>query len=88
MLITHFSFLNFDFIKLDKSLAHNNSEKHQIILSYLIMMIKKLNMRIVCEGVETQEYADFLKTVGCYIIQGYLYDKPLPEAEFKKKYIK
>ena len=36
---------------------------------------------------KTNDYAEFLKTVGCNIIQGYLYDKPLPEEDFKKKYI-
>jgi EAL domain-containing protein (putative c-di-GMP-specific phosphodiesterase class I) len=51
-------------------------------------MIKSLNMDVLCEGVETLEYAEFLKTVGCTIIQGYLYDKPLPEDDFRKKYIK
>ncbi len=80
--------LNFDCIKIDKSLAQNTSEKHKAIVSSLISMIKSLNMDVLCEGVETLEYAEFLKTVGCTIIQGYLYDKPLPEEEFKKKYIK
>ena len=80
--------LNFDCIKIDKSLAQNTSEKYKAIVSSLISMIKNLNMDVLCEGVETSEYAEFLKTVGCTKIQGYLYDKPLPEDDFRKKYIK
>ncbi len=85
--ISSLATLNFDCIKLDKSLAQNNTKKHQTIISSLISMIKNLNMSVICEGVETNDYAEFLKTVGCNIIQGYLYDKPLPEEDFKKKYI-
>ena len=85
--ISSLATLNFDCIKLDKSLAQNNTKKHQTIVSSLISMIKNLNMSVLCEGVETNDYAEFLKTVGCNIIQGYLYDKPLPEEDFKKKYI-
>lgn len=80
--------LNFDCIKIDKSLAEKNSEKNKIIVSSLIQMIKNLNMDVICEGVETIEYKDFLKTVGCTTIQGYLYDKPLPLDDFKNKYLK
>ena len=86
--ISSLATLNFDCIKLDKSLVHENSPKHHTIVSSLISMIKNLSMEVLCEGVETKEYAEFLSTVGCNIIQGYYYDKPLPEEDFKKKYIK
>ena len=85
--ISSLATLKFDCIKLDKSLVRDESPKHQTIVQYLISLIKNLNMSVLCEGVETKEYAEFLKKAGCNIIQGYLYDKPLPEAEFKKKYI-
>ena len=86
--ISSLATLNFDCIKLDKSLVQKTSEKQLAIISSLIAMIKRLNMSVLCEGVETKEIENYLKTFGCNIIQGYLYDKPLPEEDFKKKYIK
>ena len=86
--LSSLSSLDFDLIKLDKNFCKNQTAKDTIILSSVIDMMKKLNMNILCEGVETESYAEYLKSIGCYIIQGYLYDKPLPEKTFEEKYIK
>jgi len=43
----------------------------------IIEMAKQLNLRVCCEGVETQLQADFLIEHGCYQLQGYLYSQPL-----------
>ena len=83
------SHLNFDIIKLDKELCNNvNNKKEIIILKYITELVKSLNMRVLCEGVEDNSLADYLKEIGCDYIQGYLYDKPLPIEDFVKKYIK
>lgn len=39
-------------------------------------MAKKLNIRVVCEGVEYEEQLEFLRSVGCELIQGFLLAKP------------
>ena len=49
-------------------------------------MIKDTEKQIVCEGVETQEQADFLAEVGCDIGQGYLFAKPMPAGRFATAY--
>lgn len=86
--ISSLSQLNFDTIKLDKSFINDiNNDKETKILSFIIKLVKSLNMTVLCEGVETKEYADFLKKVGCDIIQGYLYDKPIKYDDFEKKYL-
>ena len=46
-------------------------------------MAKKLNISVICEGVETKEQADFLAKYGCFRAQGYYYSKPVPKLEFE-----
>jgi len=43
---------------------------------------RTLNLRIVAEGVETQEQKTFLTAIGCDVLQGYLIGRPMPSAEF------
>lgn len=75
-----------DVIKLDKEFfGHDNMQREeQIIVSSIISMAKQLNMKVLSEGVETQNQSDFLKSVLCDMAQGYLYSKPIPVAEFEK----
>ncbi len=77
--------LDFDIIKLDMLFLKNNGKSNRggIILSSVINMAKWLNISVIAEGVETVEQADFLRSIGCDYIQGYLYAKPLPEQEYE-----
>lgn len=54
----------------------------------LVKAFKKNSMQIVFEGIETEEQVDFVKKLGCRIVQGYYYSKPLPLIEFEEKYLK
>ena len=45
-------------------------------------MAKKLNLKVLCEGVETKEQVDFLVEMGCDYAQGYFYSKPIPQQQF------
>ena len=47
-------------------------------------MAQKIDIDTICEGVETREQADFLKRVGCHMVQGFLFSRPLPYEEFDK----
>lgn len=79
--------LDFDTIKLDKGFCSNqNNEKEQIILSFIVTLSQKLNMNVLCEGVETKELVEFLQKVGCYLVQGFYYEKPIPASDFILKY--
>ncbi len=75
--------LPLNIVKLDKSFTWTeNSEDLKIILENTINMIKKMNMKIVVEGVETEEMLKRFKNLGCEYIQGYYFSKPLPEYDF------
>lgn len=75
--------ISFDIMKLDmkfmSSITQNN--RAGIILSSIVKMAQWLDMPIIAEGVETKEQSNFLRSIGCDYIQGYLYSKPLPEEE-------
>ena len=72
-------------IKIDRSFinreALNNSD--EIIIGSIIDMAKRLNIDVICEGVETPVQANFLLKLGCNNAQGFLYSKPLPKLEFE-----
>lgn len=44
------------------------------------------SLKVVAEGVETEAVADTLSEMGCDILQGYAFDKPLPVEDFEKRY--
>ncbi|MGR0279440.1 EAL domain-containing protein [Marinomonas dokdonensis] len=68
-----------DFIKIDqsfvKSLALNNSE--QTLCEAIIDMAKKLGLKVIAEGIETNDQMNILKTAGCQFGQGYYLSYPL-----------
>lgn len=79
--------LCFDCVKLDKEFlarGEGNPRMRQII-SGAVKMIKSLGSRVVAEGVETQEQADFLHAIGCDLAQGYLFSRPLPVEDFERR---
>ena len=47
-------------------------------------MAHNLRMKVIAEGVETEDQLEFLRGAGCDEIQGYLVSKPLPAEEFSK----
>lgn len=74
-----------DSLKLDRSFVQdsNINKNSECILTAVIYMAKSLNLPIIAEGVETKEQADFLGELGCEIIQGYYYSKPLSVEDFE-----
>ncbi len=73
----------FDLIKIDMLFVQqiDTSEKSKIILTELVRMAMSLGMDTVAEGVETKEQADFLKDIGCTMLQGYYFCKPISLTE-------
>lgn len=73
-----------DVLKLDKIFLKDASlqENDRIIVSCIVNMAKQLHIKVVCEGVETKEQSDFLESIGCDLLQGFYYGKPMPIGEF------
>ena len=73
-----------DFIKIDKSFVqkmHKDSED-MVLCEAIIMMAKRLNIKVIAEGIETQEQESLLKAIGCDYGQGYHFAKPLDKKAF------
>ena len=80
--------LPIDKLKIDKSFIDGIPEdKDDVALTKIIIEVGKiLGMKLIAEGVETEEQKDFVFENGVDYIQGYFYSKPLPKDEIEKKY--
>ncbi|MBP3649588.1 MAG: EAL domain-containing protein [Clostridia bacterium] len=77
--------LELDTLKLDMRLLSDegsNKNNGAVILTGLVRMAKWLGLPIIGEGVEHKEQADFLASIGCSYVQGFLYSRPIPEEDF------
>ena len=72
--------IRFDLIKFDMNFMRrlDEGEDGKIILTQLMRMATALGVDTVCEGVETQFQARFLKEIGCSKLQGFYYSRPVP----------
>lgn len=73
-------------LKLDMKFfeSTSNVERGGNIVESVVRMAKWIGMAVIAEGVEIQEQADYLKSIGCYYIQGYFYAKPMPCSEYEE----
>ena len=79
--------LSVDILKIDKSFLDAGciSEREKVVINNIIKMVQDLNIDVIMEGVETPEQVAFLRKVNCNMVQGYIYDKPLPVQLFEKR---
>lgn len=77
--------MTFDVLKLDGSFFRDSKDvkREQKIIRGVIAMIQNLKIQAVAEGVEKEEQVEFLKEIGCDLIQGYYYYKPMPLEDFE-----
>jgi len=71
-------------LKIDRGFVRDLSDgtEDAAIVSAIVALGRTLNLRIVAEGVETEMQQDFLTSVGCDALQGYLMGRPMPPEQF------
>ncbi len=87
--LSYFRDLPADEIKIDKSFVMPmlKSGKDHAIVKAVIDLAHNFSLRVVAEGVEDQKTAKRLAELNCDVLQGYVFDKPLPVADFEKRYV-
>lgn len=76
--------LDADTIKLDRQFFLDIANpKAQRIITAFVKLAGQLGIEMVAEGIETQEQLEFLQRIGCDLVQGYLYSKPIPIVDFE-----
>lgn len=77
--------LTVDVIKLDRGFFINDADNNRgkIVVANMIKLAHELDLKVVAEGVETQEQISFLQTMNCDLVQGYFFSKPIPVDQFE-----
>ena len=84
--LAHLKIVEIDTLKIDQTfiLNANLEGRDGAIISAIIDMGHRLQIKVVAEGVETEESLQYLKKKNCHVAQGYLFSPPLPVDEFQK----
>lgn len=71
-------------IKFDKSLLDHakDNDQNRLLYEASIKTVQNMGFEVIQEGVETEEQKDYVESLGCRLIQGYYYAKPMPVDQF------
>lgn len=77
----------FDKIKIDQRFVRDidSAPENRAIVKAVISLARDLGMRVTAEGVENEQQAMILASLGCTEVQGFLYSRPIPPSEVEKK---
>jgi EAL domain-containing protein (putative c-di-GMP-specific phosphodiesterase class I) len=78
-----------DTLKIDCTFVNDMTTAPEgwIMVSTIINLARSLKLKVVAEGVETEEQSRLLRLLNCDEMQGYLFSKPLPAEIFEAKYL-
>jgi EAL domain-containing protein (putative c-di-GMP-specific phosphodiesterase class I) len=79
-----------DTLKIDQEFVRDVSEdaNDRAIIAAVVSMARALKLRVIAEGVETQEQLAFLKREACAEMQGFLHSRPVAPEEFESNILK
>lgn len=77
--------IHVDILKLDRQFFRyeGDVERGQALVKNIIEMAKSMGMKTIAEGIEEEAQVEYLRTIGCDAIQGYVFSKPLPLRDFR-----
>ena len=77
--------LNVDVLKIDAAFFPNitSKEKDRLLVEGMIKLVKQFGVVTVAEGIETEEQIEVLRGIGCDMIQGYVFYRPMPEQDYE-----
>lgn len=75
-----------DVLKIDRSFVQElpNNQGDVSLVEAILAMGHSLGLKVVAEGVDTEQQHQFLQQHGCGFLQGYHFGKPMPEQELKE----
>lgn len=78
-----------DVIKIDRAFVWNieNDEKTAQLVELILEIAKSMNVLVVAEGVETESQLQLLKQLGCTVVQGYYFSRPLHPSDFEAQHL-
>jgi len=79
-----------DVLKMDREFIRRitDGEKDASLVALILGIAKSLKIPVVAEGVETEEQLNMLRELGCPLVQGFYFSRPLPADEFEDKVIR
>ena len=79
-----------DVLKMDRAFVRNieHSEKDIQLVALILDIARNLKVPVIAEGVETGKQVELLKELGCGLVQGYFFSRPLHASEFETKYVR
>ncbi len=79
-----------DVLKMDRAFIRNieHDEKDIQLVALILGIAKNLKIPVVAEGVETAEQIKLLKDLGCEVVQGYYFSRPLPAPDFEAAFVR
>jgi EAL domain-containing protein (putative c-di-GMP-specific phosphodiesterase class I) len=87
--LSYLSKLPVDTLKIDRSFVTDMTVTSEglALVSTIINLAHALKLKVVAEGVETEEQARLLRLLNCDEMQGYLFSKPVPVAQFEASFL-
>ena len=81
-----------DTLKIDKSFVDKlgtkeENQKDVFVIRHIITLARELQFTSLAEGAEEKRQVERLRELGCEVIQGYYYDRPMPIEQFEAKYL-